>query len=127
MKKMISADYAPAAIGPYSQAVLVGNTLYCSGQIALNPANGKLAQGNIEAQTQQICNNISAILAAAGHDLSDVVKTTCYLTTMDDFEAFNRAYADVFVTKPARSCIAAKDLPLGALAEIEVISVHTSE
>ncbi len=121
--KIISTDKAPKAIGPYSQAYLCGNTLYCSGQIAINPETNEFTGGNIEQQTNQILKNIDGLLQAAGFTYKDVVKTTCFLADMNDFAVFNSIYEKAFVSKPARSCVAAKALPKGALAEIEVIAV----
>ncbi len=123
MNKIVSTNKAPQAIGPYSQAYLCGNTLYCSGQIAINPETNEFVNGNIEVQTEQILKNIKGLLEAAGFDFSDVVKTTCFLADMKDFSVFNNIYEKAFISKPARSCVAAKELPKGALAEIEVIAV----
>ncbi|MBQ1613129.1 MAG: regulator, partial [Selenomonas sp.] len=100
-----------------------GNTLYLSGQIAINPAEGKIVAVTIEEQAEQCCRNIEAVLAAAGTDMSKVVKTTCFLAEIADFKAFNEVYAKHFISKPARSCVAVKDLPAGALCEIEAIVV----
>ncbi len=121
--KIISTDKAPKAIGPYSQAYLCGNTLYCSGQIAINPETNEFIGGTIEEQTNQILKNIGGLLEAAGFSYSDVVKTTCFIANMKDFAIFNGIYEKAFISKPARSCVAAKELPKGALAEIEVIAV----
>jgi 2-iminobutanoate/2-iminopropanoate deaminase len=121
--QVIHTDKAPAAVGPYSQAVKAGNTLYLSGQIAINPAEGKIVAETIEEQAEQCCRNIEAVLAAAGTDMSKVVKTTCFLAEIADFKAFNEVYAKHFISKPARSCVAVKDLPAGALCEIEAIVV----
>ena len=122
----VSTENAPAAIGPYSQATVCGDTVYTSGQIALDPATGELVGLGIAMQTEQIIKNLSAVLAAAGSSLDRVVKTTCYLADMDDFAEFNEVYARYFTGKPARSCVAVKRLPRGALAEIEAISLrHT--
>lgn len=118
----ISTNKAPAAIGPYSQAKLVGNLLFASGQIALVPETGEVVQGGIEAQTEQICKNIGAILEAAGLGFENVVKTTCYLHDINDFAAFNEVYGEYFIGKPARSCVGGLDLPKGVLAEIEIIA-----
>ncbi|MCD7878469.1 MAG: RidA family protein [Candidatus Gastranaerophilales bacterium] len=123
MNKIISTEKAPKAIGPYSQAYLVENTLYCSGQIAINPETNVFIGGFIEEQTVQVLKNISALLSAAGYTFKDVVKTTCYLADMKDFAVFNSIYEEAFVSKPARSCVAVKELPKGALVEIEVIAV----
>lgn len=121
--QVIHTDKAPAAVGPYSQAVKAGNTLYLSGQIAINPAEEKIVAVTIEEQAEQCCRNIEAVLAAAGTDMSKVVKTTCFLAEIADFKAFNEVYAKHFISKPARSCVAVKDLPAGALCEIEAIVV----
>ena len=123
MNKVISTDKAPKAIGPYSQAYLCGNTLYCSGQIAINPETNVFVDGTIEEQTTQVLNNIGGLLEAAGFSYNDVVKTTCFLADMSDFATFNALYEKAFVSKPARSCVAAKTLPKNALVEIEVIAV----
>lgn len=123
MFKIIQTDKAPAAIGPYSQAILNGNMLFTSGQIAINPANGEIVEGGIKEQTTQVMKNLSAILEAAGVSFPNVVKTTCFLKNMDDFAAFNEVYAQCFVGKPARSCVAAQKLPKDVLCEVEVIAV----
>lgn len=123
MNKIINTDKAPKAIGPYSQAYLCGNTLYCSGQIAINPETNEFVGGNIENQTEQILKNIKGLLSSAGFSYEDVVKTTCFLADMNDFSVFNGIYEKAFISKPARSCIAAKQLPKNALVEIEVIAV----
>ncbi len=122
MSEKIYTENAPAAIGPYSQAVTVGNLVFTSGQIPLDPATGNMVEGGIEEQTHRICKNLEAVLAAAGTDLTHVVKTTCFLSDMNDFAAFNGVYATYFTSKPARSCVAVKTLPKGALAEVEVIA-----
>lgn len=122
MAETVSTLDAPSAIGPYSQAVWAGQTLYLSGQIALVPSTGGLAEGGIEAQTEQIMKNIGAILKAAGADYTDAVKTTCFLTDIGDFAAFNAIYGNYFTGKPARSCVAVKSLPKGALVEVEVVA-----
>ena len=119
----IATPSAPAAIGPYSQAVLSGNTLYASGQIPINPASGQIEARDIAAQTEQACKNVGEILKAAGMSFENVVKTTCFLSDIADFTAFNGVYAKYFVSRPARSCVAVKDIPKGALCEIEVIAV----
>lgn len=123
MNKVISTDKAPKAIGPYSQAYLCNNTLYCSGQIAINPETNVFVDGTIEEQTTQVLKNIGGLLDAAGFSYNDVVKTTCFLADMADFATFNALYEKAFVSKPARSCVAAKTLPKNALVEIEVIAV----
>ena len=122
MIKTLHTDNAPAAIGPYSQAKIVNRILYASGQIAINPASGEVEADTIEGQTQQICENIGAILEAAGTDFSKVIKTTCFLKNMSDFAVFNGVYGSFFTSKPARSCVAAAALPKDVLAEIEVIA-----
>jgi 2-iminobutanoate/2-iminopropanoate deaminase len=124
MKKIISTPNAPAAIGPYSQAVESGNTLYISGQIPIDPAIGKLVEGDITVQTEQVMRNISAILSAAGYSLEDVVKSTCLLSDIADFKAMNEVYGRYYNEKqPARAAFAVKALPMGALIEIETIAV----
>ena len=122
MKKIISTTNAPAAVGPYSQAVMYGDMLYTSGQIGLDPATGAFAGDDIVTQAKQVCENLKAVLAEAGMTFDNVIKTTCFLAEISDFAAFNAIYADYFVSLPARSCVAAKDLPKGALCEIEVIA-----
>ena len=121
--KTIHTDQAPAAVGPYGQAIEANGVLYCSGQIAINPAEGKIVATTIEEQAEQCCRNIEAVLAAADTDMEHVVKTTCFLADIADFKAFNEVYAKHFVSKPARSCVAVKDLPAGALCEVEVTAV----
>ena len=123
MKEVISTNNAPAAVGPYSQAVKSGNLLFCSGQIALDPASGVLKGEDIETQTGQVMQNISAVLAASGATFDDVVKTTCFLADINDFAEFNAVYAKYFTSKPARSCVAVSALPKGALVEVEVTAV----
>lgn len=118
----IHTDHAPAALGPYTQAMRVGSLVYTSGQIGIDPAAGKITETSISGQTAQVCKNLSAVLAAAGTDLTRVVKTTCFLADMADFTAFNEVYARHFTGRPARSCVAVKTLPAGALCEIEVIA-----
>ncbi len=119
--KTISTDKAPAAIGPYSQAKITGDLLYASGQIPVDPATGEIPSG-IEAQTDQVCKNIGELLKAAGTGFDNVVKTTCFLTDIGDFAAFNAVYAKYFTSAPARSCVAVKDIPKGVLCEIEIIA-----
>ena len=119
--KIISTQNAPAAIGPYSQAIITGNLVYGSGQIPVDPATGNIPEG-IEAQTHQSCKNVKALMEAAGTSMENVVKTTCFLADIADFATFNEVYAQYFVSKPARSCVAAKDLPKGVLCEIEAIA-----
>lgn len=121
--KVISTDKAPAAIGPYSQAMVVGNLVYTSGQIAINPASGEVEAVGIEAQTEQVMKNLGAVLEAAGSCYEKAVKTTCFLADMNDFAEFNEVYGKYFISKPARSCVAVKTLPKGALAEVEVIAI----
>ena len=121
MEKVYTPN-APAAIGPYSQAMKVGNLLYTSGQIPINPATGNIEATTIEAQTEQVCKNLCAVLEAAGTSVEKVVKTTCFLADMGDFAAFNGVYATYFVGKPARSCVAVKTLPKNVLVEVEVIA-----
>ena len=122
MNKHVSTKEAPAAIGPYSQAVIAGNTLYISGMMPIAPATGKLGEADIAAQTKQILKNIDAVLKEAGYSSQDVIKTTCYIHDMSDFAVFNEVYASYFKSCPARSCVAVKELPKGALAEIETIA-----
>lgn len=119
----VSTTDAPAAVGPYSQAVIAGDTVYLSGQIALDPKTGEIIGKTVGEQAEQICKNIEAVLKAAGTDITKVVKTTCYLANIEDFAAFNEVYAEHFTTAPARSCVAVKDIPKGVLAEIDVIAV----
>ena len=121
-KTVISTSGAPAAIGPYSQGWTVGDLIFVSGQIPADPATGEIPQG-IAAQAERSCRNVAAVLEAAGASLEHVVKTTCFLADMKDFAAFNEVYARYFACKPARSCVAARELPKGALCEIEAIAV----
>ena len=121
-KNIISTTNAPGAIGPYSQGITVGDFVFTSGQIPVNPATGEIPEG-IAAQAEQSCKNVAAILEAAGVTMENVVKTTCFLAEMGDFAAFNEVYAQYFVSKPARSCVAGKDLPKGVLCEIEALAV----
>lgn len=124
MKKIIKTQNAPAAIGPYSQAVEAGNTLYISGQIPINPATGKLVDGGIKEQTQQVMKNIGTILEAAGYSYQNVVKSTCLLANMDDFKEMNEVYGSVYSENPpARAAYGVVKLPMGALIEIETIAV----
>ena len=120
--KKIFTDKAPAAIGPYSQAMVVGDLIYTSGQIPINPENGNIDACGIEAQTNQVCKNLGAVLEAAGASFDTVVKTTCFLADMADFAAFNSVYAKYFTSCPARSCVAIKTLPKNVLVEIEAIA-----
>lgn len=122
MSKVIYTKNAPDAIGPYSQAVVTGNLLFTSGQIAINPATGNVEAATIEEQTEQVCKNIGALLAQAGASFDNVVKTTCFLADMGDFAVFNAVYGKYFVSKPARSCVAVKTLPKNVLCEVEVIA-----
>lgn len=123
MNKVIYTKNAPDAIGPYSQAYLCDTTLFCSGQIAIDPSTNTFVEGDITAQTKQVIKNVEALLKGAGFDFKDVVKTTCFLKNMSDFKTFNEIYGEAFSSKPARSCVAAAELPKGALVEIEVIAV----
>lgn len=118
----VHTDNAPAAIGPYSQAVIANGLVYSSGQIPINPASGKIEAEGIEAQTEQAIKNLSAVLEEAGTNISKAIKTTCFLKNMGDFGAFNEVYAKYFTGKPARSCVEVSNLPKGALVEIEVIA-----
>lgn len=118
----IETEKAPAAIGPYSQAVVSGNFLFASGQIPINPKNGEIDGDDISTQTRRVCKNIGKILKKAGTDFDHVVKTTCFLADMEDFIAFNEVYGEFFVSKPARSCVAVKDIPKGVRCEIEVVA-----
>ena len=120
MIKKVATDKAPAAIGPYSQAVIAGKMLYASGQIPINPETGNVEAEGIEAQTEQVMKNIGAVLAAGDCSYKDVVKTTCFLADMADFAAFNGVYERYFSHKPARSCVAVKQLPKDVLCEVEV-------
>ncbi len=120
--KVIETKNAPGAIGPYSQGYVVNGMVFTSGQIPVDPAVGTVPEG-IGAQAEQSCKNVGAVLEAGGADFSRVIKTTCFLADMADFAAFNEVYARYFISKPARSCIAAKSLPKGVLCEIEAIAV----
>ena len=120
--KKISTDKAPGAIGPYSQAIIAGDLLFTSGQIAINPASGDIEAKDIEGQTEQVCRNLSAILEAAGCTMEDVVKTCCFLQNIADFGVFNEIYGKYFTGKPARSCVEVAALPKGALVEVEAIA-----
>ena len=120
--KKVETKMAPAAIGPYSQATEVGNLIFTSGQIPLNPETGVLEGTEIKEQTHRVCKNLKAVLEASGTSLKKAVKTTCFLSNMDDFAKFNEVYAEYFTEKPARSCVAIKELPKGALVEVEVIA-----
>ncbi|MBO6178452.1 MAG: RidA family protein [Selenomonadaceae bacterium] len=120
---IIHTDDAPKAVGPYSQAIEAGNTLFLSGQIAIDPKAGDIVAKDIAGQTEQCCKNIEAVLKEAGAEFTNVVKTTCFLADINDFAAFNEVYGKYFSHKPARSCVAVKDLPKGALCEIEVVAI----
>jgi 2-iminobutanoate/2-iminopropanoate deaminase len=120
--KIISTDKAPSAIGPYSQAIIANGFLFASGQIPLSPETGSVVEGSVAEQTEQVIQNIKAVLAAAGSDFSKVVKTTCFLTNMNDFAIFNEIYSKYFTGKPARSCVAVSALPRGVAVEIEIIA-----
>ena len=122
MLKLTNTEKAPAAIGPYSQAVSFGDLLFTSGQIALDPATGEVVGTNIEEQALQVMKNISAILDANNIDFNNVIKTTCFLADMNDFTKFNEIYAKYFISKPSRSCVAVKELPKSVLCEVEVIA-----
>ena len=119
--KVIATEKAPGAIGPYSQGFIAGGFVYTSGQIPVNSADGTVPEG-ITAQTEQSCKNVGAILEAAGSGYDKVIKTTCFLADITDFAAFNEVYAKYFTSKPARSCVAVKDLPKGVLCEIEAVA-----
>lgn len=121
--RIISTEKAPKALGPYSQGYVHNGMLYSAGQIAINPATNEVEATDIEGQTRQVCENLKAVLEAAGTDFVHVVKTTCFLADMADFAAFNNVYAEYFVSKPARSCVAVKTLPKNVLCEIEIIAI----
>lgn len=121
--EVIHSENAPAAVGPYSQAVCANGVLYLSGQIGINPAAGRIEGTTVREQAEQVCMNIGAVLAKAGLDFSAVVKTTCFLTDMAAFAEFNAVYERYFIGKPARSCVAVSALPAGALCEIEAVAV----
>ena len=123
MFKVIQTDKAPAAIGPYSQALIHGNMMYASGQIPIDTATGQVVEGDIKQQALQVMKNIEGILDAAGISFTNVIKTTCFLKNMDDFAAFNEVYEKYFTGKPARSCVAVAKLPKDGLCEVEVIAV----
>ena len=122
MLKKVSTDKAPAAIGPYSQGIIVGGLLFASGQIPINPATGEIEGTDIVAQAEQVMKNVGAVLSEAGTSYENVVKTTCFLADMGDFATFNEVYARYFTEKPARSCVAVKTLPKNVLCEVEVIA-----
>ena len=119
----VSTPNAPSAIGPYSQAKIYNGILYSSGQIAINPATGNVEESSIQGQTLQVMKNLSAVLQAGGSSFEKVIKTTCFLANISDFAEFNAIYGQYFTSKPARSCVAVKDLPKGVLVEVEVIAV----
>ena len=123
MFEVTNTANAPAAIGPYSQAIAVNGMLYASGQIPLDPATGAIVGTTIEEQTEQVCKNIKGVLEANGLTFENVLKTTCFLSDMADFAAFNQVYAKYFTSNPARSCVAVKTLPKGVLVEVEAIAV----
>lgn len=118
----VSTNNAPNAIGPYSQAVKVNGLLFTSGQIAINPETNNVEAVTVEKQTEQVCKNLKAVVEAAGSDMTKVVKTVCFLADINDFAKFNEVYGRYFVSKPARSCVAVKDLPKGVLCEVELIA-----
>ena len=120
--KKVATDKAPSAIGPYSQAVICGNMVFTSGQIPINPKTGAVEAQTIVEQTQQVMQNLQAVLEEAGSSFEKAVKTTCFLADINDFGAFNEVYGKYFTTKPARSCVAVKDLPKGVKVEVEVIA-----
>ena len=122
MSNKVSTDKAPAAIGPYSQAIISGGLVFTSGQIPIDPATGNIDAVGITAQTEQVMKNLAAVLTEAGSSFEKAVKTTCFLADISDFAAFNEVYAKYFTEKPARSCVAVKSLPKGALVEVEVIA-----
>lgn len=122
MLKVIHTNNAPQAIGPYSQAIVHNGTLYTSGQIPINPENSTVEATTIEGQTEQVMQNLKAVLEEAGTSFENVIKTTCFLKDMSDFATFNEIYAKYFVNKPARSCVAVKELPKDVLVEVEVIA-----
>ena len=121
-KIVVSTENAPAAIGPYSQGIVLGNVVYTSGQLGIDPATGNIEGTNVVAQTEQVMKNLDAVLKAAGSSLDLVVKTTCFLADMADFASFNAVYSKYLTTAPARSCVAVKTLPKGALVEVEAIA-----
>ncbi len=123
MFKITNTDKAPAAIGPYSQAISANGMLFASGQVPIDPATGNLSGSTVAQQAEQSCKNVGEILKASGLTFDDVIKTTCFLADIKDFAEFNAVYARYFTSKPARSCVAVKDIPKGALCEIEIIAV----
>ena len=122
MSSKVYTKNAPNAIGPYSQAVITGNLVFTSGQIAINPATGNVEATDIEGQTAQVMKNLGEVLKESGSSFDKAVKTTCFLKNMSDFAAFNAVYGEYFTSKPARSCVAVKDLPKGVLCEVELIA-----
>lgn len=122
MSNKVHTNSAPAAIGPYSQAIVTGNLVFTSGQIPINPVSGNIEVSDIKEQTEQVCKNLKAVLEAASSSLEKAIKTTCFLRDIEDFAAFNEVYAKYFTEKPARSCVAVRELPKGALVEVEVIA-----
>ncbi|MGN1194409.1 MAG: RidA family protein [Acutalibacteraceae bacterium] len=122
MISKVQTENAPAAIGPYSQAIVTGDLVFTSGQIPLNPETGVIEGATIKEQAHRVCKNLKAVLEAAGSSLDKAVKTVCFLSNMSDFAEFNEVYAEYFTGKPARSCVAVKELPKGALVEVEVIA-----
>lgn len=122
MLEKISTSSAPAAIGPYTQAIVCGNLVFTSGQIALDPQSGVVVSDTIKGQTEQVCKNIGQVLKAAGSSFDKAIKTTCFLADMSDFAAFNEIYGNYFTSKPARSCVAVKTLPKNVLVEIDVVA-----
>jgi 2-iminobutanoate/2-iminopropanoate deaminase len=122
MHQVIATEKAPGAIGPYSQAIIAAGFLYTSGQIPIIPQTGEIVIGAIKEQAKQVCENLKAILEEAGTDFDHVIKTTCFLADMEDFNEFNQIYASYFISKPARSCVAVKTLPKNVLCEIEVVA-----
>ena len=122
MSNKIHTNDAPAAIGPYSQAIVSGNLVFTSGQIAINPKTGNVEAKTIEEQTRQVCENLSEVLKTAGSSLEKVVKTVCFLRNMEDFAAFNAVYGEYFTGKPARSCVAVRELPKNVLVEVDTVA-----
>lgn len=122
MISKVQTEKAPAAIGPYSQAVVIGDLVFTSGQIPINPETGAIEGATIKEQAHQVCKNLKAVLEAAGSSLDKAVKTVCFLKEMSDFAEFNEVYAEYFTGKPARSCVAVKEIPKGVLVEVEVIA-----
>jgi 2-iminobutanoate/2-iminopropanoate deaminase len=123
MIKKVNTNRAPAAIGPYSQATIYGNLLFTSGQIPVNPETGEIVGNDIEAQANQVMENLAAVLEEGGSSFEKVVKATCFLKNMDDFDRFNEVYAKYFTSKPARSCVAVRKLPKDVLCEVEVVAI----